>query len=245
MRYYGHRFERRDPDREKEYDEKHLADCREVKTYKLMPEEIKARYGDCKGQGEKASPLANIRNLGEKTEVDEMGKIYDIDETMNAVKATMEKLGITEHCLGARDIARNIKKYESTIYGPIGGMTGLADRLGLPTLAEYKKMKLKEFEEASKKVVVKEPEVVTMTTADALREVIEKHGVTVDEHEAAEKQCPVFAEYSKKVNECQKYMIELKEVYNKQSELQQEVKRLEIWLDGFEKAAELAGVSLE
>ena len=40
-------------------------------------------------------------------------------------------------------------------------------------------------------------------------------------------------------------MIELKEVYNKQSELQQEVKRLEIWLDGFEKAAELAGVSLE
>ena len=228
MAYWAPKFEHRNKQREAEYDEKHLSDCKEVKTYKLTPEEIEARYGDCKGQGEKVSSLANVRNLTNKVEVDEMGKIYETGEVIEAVKKTMEELNITEHSIGARDISKHLKKYETTIYNVMGGMTGLADALGLPTIAEYKKEQAKNVGEPKAKKEAA-PEVVTMTSEPV------KQDTT----------CPVFAEYSKKVNECTKYMIELKETYDKQSNLQQKLKALEIWLEGFEAAAKLAGVSLE
>lgn len=291
MTYNNFKFERRDLEREAEYETKHLADCNEVKTYKLTPDEIEKRYGACKGSGKKIGSLINVRNLKKKDD-DEMAKIYDANEVIEAVKNFMEEVGITEHVPAWSAMSKKLKKYEKTIYGPIGGMTGLADKLGVPTLHEYKNIQkaaanleilrsrmIKPIKDVSEERFEEEiaavhpvPEVMTVT-ADAplelsatpevnndlnvaeksLREVIETIGVHVDKEELqasmeAEKKTAcdqkVFDAYAHKVADYQKLSLNIDDCLRIEKELLQRQEELNIWLEGFEKAAELMGVDL-
>ena len=241
MRYYGHRFEQLDKEREREYNEKHLADCKEVKTYKLSPEEIEARYGKCTGSGKYIDSLVDVRNLTRKDDEDMPALLKTKEETIGAVKALMELKGIEDHLPTASVIAKNLKSYEPTIYKVFGGVDGLAEAIGVPSYAAYKKM-LKERdsvgirpiedmpEEEFEKVYVKahpEPLVFTVTSEDK------------------PVRCPLFAEYQKKVDECMGLEIEIIGLWNQREDKQAQLLKLENWLEGFEAAAKLAGVSLE
>lgn len=239
MKYNGYRFEQHDKDREREYDKKHLADCKEVKTYKLSPEEIEARYGSCKGSGEYISPMLKVRNLTKREDDDDMA-IHDRQETLEAVKKVMEQQNITEHIPGAATLAKYAKKYEQSIYHHFGGVAGLSEEIGLPVYADWKTAKRLEAkkleqiedvpEEEFEKVYVKaQPEPLVFT---------------VKSEDKSEK-CPLFAEYQKKVDECMGLEIEIIGLWNQREDKQAQLLKLENWLEGFEAAAKLAGVSLE
>ena|GEM_PF-4441139 len=271
MNYNNFKFERRDLEREAEYETKHLADCNEVKTYKLTPEEIEKRYGACKGSGKKIGSLINVRNLKKKDD-DEVAKIYDANEVIEAVKNFMEESGITEHVPAWSAMSKKLKKYEKTIYGPIGGMTGLADKLGVPTLHEYKNIQkaaanleilrskmIKPIKDVSEERFEEEiaavhpiPEVMTVTADAPIEsvepdETVENIVTQVAEPEVMtelKSNDAIFDTYSHKVADYEKLALNIIDCMKIEQELRQRQEELNIWLEGFEKAAELLGVDL-
>lgn len=259
MRYYGHHFEQLDKEREREYDEKHLADCKEVKTYKLSPEEIEARYGKCTGSGKYIGPLVDVRNLS-KREDDEDMAIHDKQETLNAVLKVMEDQGITEHIPGAAVLAKHAKKYEQSIYHHFGGAFGLSEAIGLPVyqdwknaekakakLSEIKPAKIEPIEDVSEErfeeayaAAHQEPEVITMVDEP----IIYTEEQTYEPEKAVQDQ-KVFDAYAHKVAQYEKLSVDILDCMKIENDLRKRQEELNIWLKGFEAAAKLAGVSLE
>lgn len=247
MRYYGHRFEQLDPEREREYNEKHLADCLEVKTYKLTPEEIEARYVSCKGSGKYIDSLVDVRNLTTRKDDEDMAVIKPREEILEVVKKMMEEQNITEHAPGAKHISKHLKRYEVSIYEVFGGMQGLADELGMITLSEYNKRK--NFESNTKLRKAKKPEPIVDIPAKEFGAIEPKSHYEVEYMTITSGdnvvRCPLLAEYQKKVDECMSLEVEIIGLWNQREDKQAELLKLENWLEGFEAAARLVGVSLE
>ena len=187
------------------------------------------------------------------------------DQVLVEIRKLMDELGCVGYMPNIKEITKKSKSLEKDMYYHFGGVNAVADELGIMPYAKYKaaekmkaekaKAKLSEikpakiepiedvseerFEEAYA-AAHQEPEVITMVDEP----IIYTEEQTYEPEKAVQDQ-KVFDAYAHKVAQYEKLSVDILDCMKIENDLRKRQEELNIWLEGFEAAAKLAGVSLE
>jgi len=133
MNYDNYKFERRNREYETAWEDDHLSDCKTVKSYKMSPEEIEARYGNLKG-GQKVSTLAK-EMVNPKLRARSEDVMMTRDEVVTGIKKLMDEQGIIDHLPKSTEIAKQSKALEKALYHHFpGGSNAIAQEIGVTNI---------------------------------------------------------------------------------------------------------------